>query len=145
MSDLLNPNHFHPLVVHFPIVLIMIGFLAQFFSLIFKNQAWLSKAAMWLIFLGALAAIAGYFTGEYLTKDFTGEAGELKERHEIFAKASMWLMIAAGIIRLFMILVKKELPALNWLIFIIVLAAATTVGITGFLGGSLVYNFMVGI
>jgi uncharacterized membrane protein len=37
-------SHFHPMLVHFPIALIMIGFLAEVISLFVKKEACLSFA-----------------------------------------------------------------------------------------------------
>lgn len=145
MFDLFNLNHVHPMLVHFPIVLIMIGFLAQLLSLIFKDKGCFKDVAKWLIYLGTIAAVAGYISGEYFTKELTGEAGELKENHELFAKIAMWLMVGASALSLYLSYAKNPESKLNWIVFFLTLAAAVSVGIAGFLGGSLVYNFMIGL
>lgn len=133
------------MIVHFPIALILFGFLAEVLSHILKKENWLIKAAFWLMMAGTLAAIMGYLTGEYFTQELTGEAGELKEKHELFAKITMYVMIAASAFRLWLLYSHKSETNLKWIVFTLFLVAATTIGIVGFLGGSLVYNYMIGI
>ncbi|MCK9611386.1 MAG: ferritin family protein [Bacteroidales bacterium] len=141
-----DTSHFHPMLVHFPVALIIVGFIADLFSLFFNNKKHcLSKVGFYMMILGTLGAIGGYFTGEFFTRDFSGEAGELKERHEVFAKITMFVMIAASLIRIYMVMKKKDHSVLKWFVFVLFFFAAVSVGITGFMGGSLVYNHMVSI
>jgi uncharacterized membrane protein len=141
-----NPDHLHPLIVHFPVALIITGFFLDVISLFFnKKEPCLSKAGFYLMILGTLAAVAGYLTGEFFTSEMSGAAGELKERHEVFAKVTMFVMIAASILRIILVLIKRENTGLKWLVFALFFIATISVGYTGFLGGSLVYDFMVGI
>lgn len=141
-----DTSHFHPMIVHFPVALIITGFLIDVISLFFnKNEPCLSKAGFYLMILGTLGAVAGYLTGEFFTSEMTGSAGELKERHAIFAKITMFVMIAASLFRIYLVWKKKENSNLKWLVFVLFFIATVAVGYTGFLGGSLVFNFMVGI
>jgi len=141
-----SSSHFHPLMVHFPVALIITGFFFDVISLFFnKKEPCLSKAGFYLMILGTLGAVAAYLTGEFFTSEMSGAAGELKERHEIFAKITMFVMIAASLLRIYLVWKKKEEGALKWLVFGMYFIAAITVGIAGFLGGSLVYNFLIGV
>ena len=54
------------MIVHFPIALITVGFLADVFSLFFKNEKCLSKTGFYLMVMGALSAIAAWSTGQFL-------------------------------------------------------------------------------
>jgi rubrerythrin/uncharacterized membrane protein len=141
-----DSSHFHPMLVHFPIALIMIGFFADVLSLFFnKKEPCLSKVGFFMMICGTLGAFAAYFTGEFFTVDFSGAAGELKERHEVFAKITMFVMLAASLIRIYIVWKKKEKGWMKWLVFILFFIATATVGYTGLLGGTLVYNNMVGL
>jgi uncharacterized membrane protein len=55
---MINSTHFHPMIVHFPIALITIGFTADVVSLFIRNEKCLSKTGFYLMVTGALAAIA---------------------------------------------------------------------------------------
>jgi len=136
-------SHFHPMIVHFPIALIMIGFIAELVSLFFKKEACLSFAGFWLLIIGALAALTAYLTGEFFTGEMTGAAGAVKETHEIFAKITLWTMIANAVFRIYLKSSGKEQGAMKWIAFVIYAISAIAVSITGFYGGSLVYNYMM--
>lgn len=141
-----DTGHIHPMIVHFPIALIFVGFIADLLSLFFnKREACLSKTGFYLMILGTLGAIAGYLSGEFFTSEMTGEAGEPRERHELFAKITMFIMIAASVLRIIALILKKERSVLKWIVFTLYFLALIAVGYTGMLGGTLVYNFMIGI
>ncbi len=136
-------DHLHPLSVHFPIALILVGFLFDLFSLFFRKEKCLSKAGFWLMILGTVSAFAAYFSGEYFSKELIGTAGEHKEIHECWAKATMFTMLGALVIRIVLMGMKKDQGPLKWLVFVLYLAGAGLVSYTGFLGGSLVYDIML--
>lgn len=142
---MLPTSHFHPMTVHFPIAIVLIGFLVDIASIIFKKEKWLSKAGFYLMIIGTLSAIAAFLTGEFLTKEFSGAASELKERHELFAKIAMWILIVGSALRVFLVYRKMDESPLKWLVFLLYAIAAISVGIAGYLGGSLVYDYMVGL
>lgn len=137
-------NHIHPLVVHFPIALIVTGFFLDVMSLFFnKKEPCLSRAGLYLMILGTLAAFAAYFSGEFFTDDYKDRAGELKEIHEIFAKTTMFVMLAGSALRVWLIIRKKENSSWKWVVFILFLAGVIFVGVTGFYGGTLVYDCII--
>ena len=138
-------EHIHPMSVHFPIALIMLGFLAEVLSLIYKDQLWLKKAAFYLLLLGTVSAVTAFLTGEFLTDELKGEAAELKENHEVFAKITMYVMIAASLLKLYFVYKKLEESSAKWIVFFLYAIAFISVGITGYLGGSLVYDYMIGL
>lgn len=55
--------YLHPMVVHFPIALIIAGFLADTLYLFYKRENWLSKAGFGFMILGTLGACAAYLIG----------------------------------------------------------------------------------
>jgi hypothetical protein len=54
-------------------------------------------------------------------------------------------MILASIVRIYIVMTKKGETSLKWLSFILYLIGFCAVGYTGFMGGTMVYNFMLGI
>jgi len=63
-----STDHLHPMIVHFPIALITVGFIAEVVSLFFKSEKCLSKTGFYLMILGSLAAIAGWASGQLFTE-----------------------------------------------------------------------------
>lgn len=133
------------MVVHFPIALIMVGFLADLASLIFTKEKCLSRMGFYLEILGLLAALVAFGTGYFLTGEMEGEAGIVRDRHELFATMTLIAIIVASLFRIVIIYQDKEETKLKYLAMALYLFAFVFVGITGYIGGSLVMNYMIGI
>ncbi|MDD4969472.1 MAG: DUF2231 domain-containing protein [Paludibacter sp.] len=140
-----STSHLHPMLVHFPIALVMFGFLAELAFLFLKKEISLSRMGYYLLIAGTLAALAAWLTGNFFTSPMDGAAGQVKETHELFATITLILLLITSILRTTLLMLKNENSALKILSFILYALAAVTVSITGYLGGSLVYNYMLGI
>ena len=141
---MISTSHIHPMLVHFPIVLIMIGFLAEIVSLFFnKKEPCLSKIGFYLLNLGTLAAIAAWLSGSLFTSEMSGSAGEIKEIHELFASLTLGTVIVTLLFRIILKITKQETTNLKWIAFSLYFVATVFVSITGFYGGTLVYNYMM--
>lgn len=141
-----NPDHFHPIIVHFPVALIIVGFLADVLSLFFKEEKCLSKTGFYLMVLGALAAIAAWTSGQLFTDEPTqGEIVKVFERHENGALITMILMILGASLRIWLVIKKREETQLKWVVFVLFFLAFAAVTYTGFNGGRMVYDFMLGL
>jgi uncharacterized membrane protein len=134
------------MIVHFPIALILVGFLAEVVSLFFKNEKCLSKTGFYLMILGTLAAIAAWSTGQLFTNEPTqGAIMQVFEKHETGALITMSLMILCSAFRIYLVVSKKEETVLKWISFGIYFLGFSAVSVTGFLGGSMVYDFMMSL
>ena len=134
------------MVVHFPIALILTGFLADVGSLFFKSERCLSKAGFYLMVLGAVSAIAAWTTGQLFTNEpGQGEILSIFEKHETGAIITMILMIIGAGLRIYLVRSKKEDSGLKWIVFVIYLLAVGTVSFTGLMGGTMVYKYMMSI
>ena len=141
-----NIVHLHPMIVHFPVALITVGFLAEVVSLFFKNEKCLSKTGLYLMVLGALSAIAAWSTGQLFTNEPTqGEIVRVFENHETGALITMILMIIGSAFRIYLMIRKKEETQLKWIAFGFYFLAFAAVTFTGFMGGTMVYNFMMAL
>jgi uncharacterized membrane protein len=142
-----DTSHFHPMIVHFPIAIIIIGFLFDLFSLFITREKCLSKMGLYLEVLGMFAAIAAFGTGYYLflTSPMDGAAGVLEHQHKLFATLTLISIILATFYRLLIVYQKKEETYLKYVAMSLFLCAFVFVQITGYLGGNLVYNYMVGV
>jgi uncharacterized membrane protein len=141
----MNTAHFHPMIVHFPIAIIMIGFLADTASLIFRKEKCLSTMGFYLLITGTLAAIAAVATGYFFTSPMEGEPGLVRDRHELFAFLTLAAVILAAVFRIILVVRKKEETRLKYLAFGIFFLAFIFVSVTGYLGGILVMEYLIGI
>ena len=139
----MSPSHFHPMLVHFPIALVMFGFLAECAALYFKKEVYLSRMGFFLLIAGTLTAIFTVLSGVIFTGEMSGAAGDVKNTHALFAWITLALLAVTSVLRLILFNRNTETPGLKWLAFALFGLAAITVSITGFFGGNLVYNYMM--
>ncbi len=138
--------HIHPMIVHFPIALLIIGFLSDIIGLFFKKD-FFSRTGFYLLILGTLGVAAAYVTGN-LAGDGIAEAGTLKqalETHEDAAALSLWLMVIAAVVRIGLVMLKKYSGIFKWLAFILFFAGVLSIARTGYYGGELVFKHAAGI
>jgi uncharacterized membrane protein len=141
-----NTAHLHPMIVHFPVALITVGFLAEVVSLFFKSEKCLSKTGFYLLILGTLSAIAAWSTGQLFTSEPTqGEIVGIFEKHETGALITMLLMILGSAFRIYLVIKKKEETTLKWIAFGLYCLAFAAVTFTGLMGGTMVYDFMMAL
>jgi uncharacterized membrane protein len=140
-----NVTHFHPMIVHFPIALIMTGFLFDLLSLFLKKEPCLSRAGLWLQILGMVGAIFAFGTGYFLTSSMEGEAGIMREKHEFFATIALVSIIVTTLFRIVAIYLDKKTPGIRYSLLGLYFVSAVFISITGFLGGNLVMEYMIGL
>lgn len=142
---MIDSSHLHPMTVHFPIALILIGFLVDLFSVFNKKDPCLSRTGYYLEIFGMIGAIVAFGTGYYLTAAMSGEAGEARLEHKLFATFTLVFIILATTFRVLIVYVKKEESYLKWVALSLYLCAFIFVIYTGHLGGMLVEDFLMGI
>jgi uncharacterized membrane protein len=141
---MLNTAHLHPMIVHFPIALIIVGFLAEVLSLFFKSEKCLSKTGFYLMILGTLAAVVAWATGQLFTNEPTqGQVMQVFARHETGALITMLIMILCSVFRIYIVIKRKEETDLKWIAFGIYLLGFFAVAFTGYMGGAMVYDYMM--
>jgi len=136
-------EHIHPMVVHFPIALIIAGYLAEITHLFFRKEPFLKEFHFWLLAAGSLSAFAAYFSGAFLTSAVPPEATAVLSRHEFFAELTVFTALANTILILYLKLEKKTETRLKWLAFALNSIAIILLFITGHNGGVLVYNYLL--
>ena len=141
-----NTDHLHPIIVHFPIALITIGFFAEVAALFIRKEKCLSRTGFYLMILGSLTAIAGWASGQLFTEHpAEGEILKVFQSHETGALVTMILIVAGTLFRIWLIVKKKEETQMKWIVFGFYLLAFAAVTFTGYMGGTMVYNFMIGL
>ena len=138
--------HLHPMIVHFPIALILAGFLADLLFIIFPREKAFQKTGLYLMILGTLGAIGGYLTGQFFTSHPTdGAIVDIFERHEILALSTLVVITVGTLLRIIFLVLKKDKPLFRWTVFGFYLAGAVLVSLTGLIGGIMVMDYMMGL
>jgi uncharacterized membrane protein len=126
------------MLVHFPIALILVGFLFDLVSLFIKKEPCLSRAGFWLLALGMVATIFTYGTGYFLTDPEVG--GIIREKHELFATWALVCIVLTTLFRIVAIYLEKNTAGIKFTLLGLYLACAVLISITGYLGGTIVWG-----
>ena len=85
------PN-LHPLIIHFPIALLIAATMVDLVDALFERPAWLGVGATSLYLVGAGAAVVAYVTGRQAaaTVFVPGMAHPIVEDHRAWALLTVW-------------------------------------------------------
>ena len=142
------PN-LHPLVVHFPIALFLVGFVIDALSWLLKNET-LKRAGLIMVLLGALTAIPAVVTGLAIEETIEAQIEALSgaeaalEAHEELAIPTTVVLLGAALLRLGLV-VRPRLRALLALYLAVGAVGLGMLAVTGYRGGELVYRYGAGI
>ncbi len=139
-------SHIHPMIVHFPIALLIFGFIADLISIIFKKD-FFGKAGLYLLIFGTLGVIAAFLSGN-IAGDGLTEAGPLKnaiESHQNAALISLWIMAITTFLRIIFIMIKKYDGVFKWIVLILFFSGVLSIARTGYFGGELVFKHAAGV
>ncbi|MBK9214685.1 MAG: hypothetical protein IPM59_03675 [Chloracidobacterium sp.] len=136
------PNY-HPLVVHFPIVLLIFAGLFQALAFfVYKKE--LSFAALLLLFAGTVTVWLASNTFHAHPTNLPEHVNSIYETHELMAEYTWWLSLAAlvakGISHFFL---NRKLWS-EAVVLILLIGASITVSIVGHHGAQLVHMGGVG-
>jgi len=139
------PN-IHPMIIHFPIVLWLIAVLFDFVSL-FRSEEWIGNTTLALYGLGALSALATFFSGkqaiDMVSVPFQGEL--TASSHSDWGHFTLYFFVIYAAVRLILFwkqLDKKKTVAIA--LFVLGTIGMGLVAKTADLGGKLVYKYGVG-
>lgn len=146
ITIMISSTHLHAMVVHFPIALLIVGFLFEMISLIQKKE-FFRQAGFYLLILGTAGTIVSYITGNAAGGEGMeeGPLNKAIELHEQAATISLWLssITTLGYAAIYFFKYDKR-----WLRITVVLLFAGVIGSiarTGYLGGQLVYKHGAGV
>lgn len=135
----MNTTTLHPMIVHFPIALIITGFLfaslEMFFAKLRKTNC-LIKTTYWLLTLGALSALAAVMSGALFT---TMHSSVFFPMHQMMAFTTAAVSCAASALYILYIFKAPQSKVMHVLAYTIYLVAVVCVAITGHYGGLMVY------
>jgi len=137
----------HPLVVHFPLALVLIATPLLLAARLLRREAIASTAAIvgtWNLCLGAIAAVAALATGlaAVLDLDVSAAARQAISLHMKWAMFSTLVLVLLAVWR-GAGTVEGSRP--SWVFIIVLLAATAALVVTGYHGGQNVYEFGVGV
>lgn len=144
------PSPLHPAIVHFPIVLILIGTLVAV-AAAFTRRWQLPWIAAGLLLAGAAGAVAATWTGDEeqeMAGELSSQAEKILEEHEEWGEATRNSAIAAALLACTALAVGRFPLLSRGLAVTTVLAAVASsycVVQTGHYGGQLVYKHGTGI
>lgn len=136
------PNY-HPLIVHFPIVLLIIATLFQLLSFfVFKKEfGWVTLI---LLVFGVVTAWLSSNIFHAHPEELTGRAKEIFETHEQMADLTWWFSLLALTGKIGSHFFMKGKIWLEIIIFFLLTASAITVSIAGHHGAMLVHMEGIG-
>lgn len=144
--------HVHPMLVHFPLVLWLIGTLLMvpftFSGADPSPRGFLTTAIFWSLLGGTLFGLAAAGFGD-LALDVAKERGfpeAALEEHEETALSALWIFVAATL--LYGWYFVRRMPAPRWAstaVLLLSLAGLGTALYAAFLGGNLVYGLGVNV
>lgn len=141
----------HPLIVHFPIALLITGFAFATVELFFKKECKckngftvepliIQKTAYFLLVLGTLSAVVAVLSGFIFTGNMEGELGKLRTTHFTMAIITTCISVLASIAYTFYVFRNQNKKA-RIIGYVLYLICAILIGITGHFGGQIV-NFI---
>lgn len=161
----------HPIIVHFPIALLIVGVLLDFLALFFR-RAHLVEAASWCLGFGAAGLVAAELSGQ-LIEDHVNRAlaGSILEIHKTFALMTVITFLTLFALRIIWLspriftalapslpvaaragkYIQTTFPFLGSnarvliaLYLLLSVGGLILLAITGYLGGAMVYDHGVG-
>ena len=140
---------YHPLLIHLPIGFIFAALIMHSIYLLRAN--WTCRiVSLWLTgfaaFFSLLASISGQL--EYqkaLSKNYSSQVVNILETHKLMGNVLTWILIAFVIIWVNVFLNKMDDRRIDVVAFIILLCITIGIMITSYFGGTLVWEYGVGI
>lgn len=129
----------HPLLVHFPVALFIVGVVVQIVSI--WHPKFYGRMAFYLICLGEITGIISYLTGdgaEAFAEKQWGPVHSMVEIHQTFA--TLTLIVFGVFIGLKILTRFVKVPYFNALAVGIALIGAVMITLTGHYGGKIAYQ-----
>lgn len=141
------PN-IHPMLIHFPIVLLMVAVLFELLTLIWSGKKWFHSSALIFYGIGTVALIVVYFSGRQAADSVqvADSVYSAISEHANLALRSIWFWIAFVVVR-FMLLFR-QFDRKSWVLlslFIVGIIGNYFVYKTAEHGAELVYKYAVGV
>ena len=139
----------HPLLIHFPIGFIFAALILHSIYLLKPNWA-CRIGSIWLTGFSSLFSLLASISGqlEYkkaIAMDYSSEILETLENHQTVGNILTWTLIVFTLIWINLFFKRMDDKRIDVLAFFILLSLTFGVIITSYLGGTLVWEYGVGI
>lgn len=141
------PN-IHPIIVHFPIALLVFAVATDLLSLTQRRHYWLQWAATGLYLAGALAGLAAFASGREAVESvlLPTAANSVVSEHADWALWTIWIFGVLALVRTTLVWRKQVLAVPVQLVFFCLgMAGMYFLYETGDHGAQLVYQYGVGV
>lgn len=135
----------HPLIAHFPIVLLLVGVVCDGIGIL-NDRDFFLRAGFLLFSLGALGAIPVALTGDSaaeVAQHIDNIAADLDD-HDTLGTVTAFLAVALALVRTHFVLKKKFVGIVRYVYLVFGLVTAGLVCAAGYTGGHLVYHYGAG-
>jgi uncharacterized membrane protein len=137
----------HPLVVHFPLALVLIATPLLLAARLVRSDTIASTTAVvgtWNLCLGAVAALFALATGLSAVLDLDVDAAA-RQAISLHMKWAMFSTLALVLLAVWRGAGTAPASRPSWVFLVVLLAAAAALAVTGYHGGENVYEFGVGV
>ena len=137
----------HPLVVHFPLALVLIAAPLLLAARLLRNDAVASTAAIvgtWNLCLGAIAALFALGTGLAGVLDLDVSAAA-RQAISLHLRWALFTTLALLLLAVWRGAGTRPGSRPSWVFIVVLFAAAAALAVTGYRGGRNVYEFGVGV
>jgi len=142
----MNAAHLHLLANHLPLFAVLLGLLVGLYGA-WRREESVVRVALMLFVLGALGAVAAYFSGheaEHLVEEL-GRSHDAIEAHEETGNLAAYLTIALGVLSLVTLIRRGPVaPAWRTALFVLALVVLGVVGYAANLGGRISHPEITG-
>ncbi len=133
----------HPLVVHWPVVLLPLALLLQLISLVYRKEG-LDIAVLLALLAGFVGAwVAGRYVHPH-THGLSEQARWVLEQHELWADWTVWLSLAALLVQAAVFFLPRHARMLGFVVALLLAGASWSVVEAGHYGSQLVHVEGVG-
>ncbi|MCL6445807.1 MAG: DUF2231 domain-containing protein [Alicyclobacillus sp.] len=139
----LFPPTIHPMVVHFSIAAVYFSALAGAAGLLFR-QPFYARSFMLLVWLSILATVvtglAGVISESYVYA--SAQVQPVLHSHKMYGEITGVLLLTSAFLQW---RAPNRHERVSWPAFAVCLAAVVTISLAGYLGGSMVYEYGLGV
>jgi len=144
---MIDTSHLHPMLVHFPIALAIVGMALEAVRFFFckKETGCKLSCGELLLYFATLSAVLAVLAGFLFTSTFSGKTLEVRNLHVWLALASTVALTATSLVYLFVRFSKQSGKSFHLLGLLLYALSALLTCATGYMGGNLVYTYMIGL